>query len=199
MARLGSVASVVWWIGSALMFAGQAAAQQAPKAPPAQTAAPKPGTSPSPDATTASFGDWTLRCDRRLDVTPPQRFCELAHVVQKPGESAILGQLAVGRVGKGDPLKITAVLPVSVALKILPKLVADRPEPLSVELTWTRCVVGACFSDVTASDEILKRLRALKEPARIEYRDGTDREASLPISFRGFGEALDALAHEPAN
>jgi invasion protein IalB len=42
---------------------------------------------PGPDRTTASFGDWTLRCDRRADVTPPQRFCEIGQIIQRAGEA----------------------------------------------------------------------------------------------------------------
>ena len=197
MTRIGRAAAFAWLIGSAgLLLGSMAAAQQVPKAPAAATPT-SPGA--APDTTTASFGDWTLRCTRRQDVTPPQRFCELAHVVQKPGDPNILGQIAVGRVAPGERLKFTAVLPVNVALRTMPKLVADGPVPVSVELTWSRCLVGACFADATASDEVLNRLRARTEPGRIDYRDGTDREAGLPISFLGFGQALDALGREPAN
>ncbi|MDP1960725.1 MAG: invasion associated locus B family protein [Reyranella sp.] len=198
MPRISRAAVFASLIGSVgLLFGSLAAAQQVPKATATPPAAASPGA--APDTTTASFGDWTLRCDRRMDVTPPQRFCELAHVVQKPGDANILGQFAVGRVARNDPLKFTTVLPVNVALKTLPRLVADGPEPVSVDLAWSRCLVGACFADATATDEVLKRLRSRTEPGRIVYRDGTDREASLPISFRGLAQALDALDREPAN
>lgn len=203
MARIYRAAAFAFLIGSVgLQFASMAAAQQVPKAP-ATTASPAAAAPSSagtgPDTTTASFGDWTLRCDRRQDMTPPQRFCEMAYAVQKPGDATVLGQLAVGRVTHDQPLRFTAVLPVNVALKALPKLIADGPEPVSVELAWSRCIIGACFSDAAATDEVLRRLRARTEPGRIDYRDGTDREASLPISFRGFGQALEALGREPTN
>lgn len=165
-----------------------AIAQPAPSAP-AQFAT-------KPEQTTASFGDWTLRCNLRLDITPPQRFCELALVIQKPGEAGTQGQLAVGRLTLGEPLRLTAVLPSNIAFKARPKLVLDGKDPISVELTWTRCLTGACFSDAPITDELLSKLRARSEPGRIDYRDGTDRETSLPVSFRGFTPALEALARE---
>lgn len=196
MKGISTVAALASLIGSVgLLFGSPAAAQQVLNTPPATAKPP----SAEPDTTSATFGDWTLRCDRRLDVTPPQRFCELAHIVQKAGETAAQGQLAVGRVSRSEPLKITAVLPINVALRTLPKLVAEGPEPVSLDLVWSRCIVGACFADAVAPDEVVKRLRSRTEPGRVEYRDGTDREATLPISFRGFGQALDALAREPAN
>jgi invasion protein IalB len=186
-----------------LVFGHQAMAQWAAKPPPSATTAPTPGTPSSPDQppdhTTATFGDWTLRCDRRLDLTPPQRVCELGLVIQKPGETAAQAQIALGRVARGETLRITAVLPPNVALKTNPKVVIEGQEPPSTELSWTRCIAGGCFADAAVSPALLNSLRSRTEPGRLDYRDGTDREMTLPISFRGVKAALDALAREEAN
>ena len=161
-----------------LLLAGQPALAQSsapaavpPKAPPGQV----------PDQTTATFGDWTLRCDRRLDLTPPQRVCELGLVIQKPGEAGAQAQIAVGRVAAGQPLQITAVLPLNVALRTPPRVVIDGQQPSSTVLTWTRCIAGACFADAEISPALLNALRSRTEPARLDYRDGTDREVTQSV------------------
>ena len=170
----------------------------------AQSATPPKAGTPSqpaqtPDHTTATFGDWTLRCDRRLDLTPPQRVCELGLVIQKQGEAGAQAQIALGRVARGETLRITAVLPPNVALKANPKVVVEGQEPPSTELSWTRCIAGGCFADAAVSPALLNSLRTRTEPARLDYRDGTDRDMTLPISFKGVSPALEALAREEAN
>lgn len=193
MTRIVNAVTLAALLGSlSLPLPPSVLAQSVSPLPPAS-----PPAGPAPDQTTASYGDWTLRCNRRVDLTPPRRFCEMALIVQKPGEASAQGQVAVGRVARNEPLKVTAVLPPNLAFKTAPKLVTDGKDAVAIELAWTRCISGACFSDAPLSEETLSKLRSRTEAGRIDYRDGTDREASLPVSFRGFSQALDALAREP--
>ena len=192
MTRIGrAVAIVASMAAFNPLLQSPAGAQSVPPLPPAANT--------TPDHTTATYGDWILRCDRRMDLSPPRRFCELALIVQKPGEASAQGQVAVGRVTPNEPLKVTAVLPPNIAFKVLPRLVADGKDAFSVELAWTRCISGACFSDAILPEDVVVKLRSRTEAGRIEYRDGADRDAVLPVSFRGLGQALEALAREPVN
>lgn len=164
-------------------------------------AKPAPGSPPAPaaaDHTTATFGDWTLRCDRRTDLTPPKRVCEIGLAIQKGGESGVQAQVAVGRIAAGQPLRLTAVLPPNVALKTTPSLVLDGQQPSSTVLSWTRCIAGACFADAEISPGLLDVLRSRSQPARLDYRDATEREVSQPVSLRGLRDAIDALVREEA-
>jgi invasion protein IalB len=186
-----------------LVLASSAIGQTAPKPSPTATAPPPGMTAPSvattPSRTTASFGDWTLRCDRNPDATPPRRSCELGFAVQNPGEQNALAQIAVGRLASAEPLRFTAMLPPNVTLPAGPKLFIDGKEPASVDLTWVRCLPGGCFATADVSDDLLRKLRSSATPGRFEYRDAANREVKLPVSFRGFGEAFDALGKEVVN
>ena len=182
-----------------LALGSHAMAQSASPPPSSSTAAPPSPSGPVPDHTTATFGDWTLRCDRRADLAPPQRVCELGLVVQKQGESGAQAQIALGRVARGGALRITAVLPPNIAIKSNPKVIVEDLKPPTTDLSWTRCIAGACFADAAVSTALLDSLRTRTEPGRLDYRDGTDRDITLPLSFRGVGEALAALAREEAN
>jgi len=175
------------------MEAGAQWANKASSAAPGGTS-----TEPIPDNTTATFGDWTLRCDRRLDLSPPQRVCELGLAIQKAGEPGVQAQLAIGRVAPGQALRMTAVLPPNVALNTNPRVVVEGQQPASTFLSWTRCLAGACFADAEISGQLLKDLQLRTEPGRLDYRNGTDREVSQSISLRGVRPALDALAREEA-
>lgn len=180
-----------------LSIATHAFGQTAPKtgatpAPP-PAAPPAAPPAPAPDRTTASFGDWVLRCDRLPDVTPPRRVCELGQTVQRQGDAGPQAQVAVGRILPTDPFRLTLLLPINVAFEKAPRLTGDQA---SLDLTWARCLPSGCFANAVVPDDLLSRLRAIKDAGRIEYRDGSGRDVALPISFRGFGEAFDALAVE---
>jgi|LNAP01.1.fsa_nt_gb invasion protein IalB len=197
MARMSEAITAAAICAFGPLLAGSAIAQWATK-PPSSTPAEKAQTSSTPDQTTATFGDWTLRCDRRLDLTPPQRICELLLVIHKPGETAAQAQIAIGRVAAGQALRITAVLPSNVALQTNPRVVIDGQRSSSTALSWTRCIAGACFADAEIPPDLLNALRSRTEPARLDYRDGTEREVTQAVSFRGVRPALDALAVEEA-
>lgn len=187
-------------LGFCLAFAisTQAYGQAAPgtgstPAPPPPAEKPAVVQAPAPDRTTASFGDWVLRCDRRTDATPSQRVCELAQTVQRQGDAGPQAQIALGRILPSDPLRLTLLLPINVSFEKAPRLSGDQ---VSVDLTWARCLPSGCFANAPAPGDLLARLRAVKDAGRVEYRDGTGRDVTLPISFRGFSEAFDALAAE---
>lgn len=174
----------------------------------AQTAAPKAapaaaGTSLAqaalPDRTTASFGDWTLRCERRRDSATPAKLCELSQAIQRAGDTGPLAQLALGRLAASDPMKLTVVLPLNVALATAPKVASDAKDGPSMQTTWQRCVPAGCLASATLSDDLLKKLRSAGETGKLDYRDAGDREISLPFSLRGLPEALDALTRESTN
>lgn len=188
----------------ALLSIGSASAQPAPKpvTPPGTTLAVPPAPPPAaslPDRTTASFGDWVLRCDRRIDVTPAQRLCELGQTIQRAGDAGPQAQIALGRLAPADPIRFTALLPINIALQTVPKVTVDGAERQSFDLTWIRCIANGCFANATMSDDVLRKLRAQKEPGRIEYKDGAGRDVVLPISFGGFSQAFAAFVRESSN
>lgn len=180
-----------------VLLAGTAAAQTDPK--PATPAVAPSATAAMPDRTTASFGDWVLRCDRRNDLTPPRRFCELGQTIQRSGDAGPQAQIAVGRLGSTDPIRFTILLPINITLQSPPKVIVEGADRQSFELIWMRCIANGCFATAVMSDEVLRKLQSQKEAGRIEYKDGAGREIVLPISFGGFSQAFDAFIRESTN
>ncbi len=166
----------------------------------ATPAAPSSASTGLPDRTTASFGDWTLRCERRRDGATPAKLCELSQAIQRAGDSAPLAQVAIGRLSASEPLRLTLVLPFNVALTSAPKVSAEAKDAFPVQQTaWQRCVPGGCLASVNLSDDIVKKVRTAGDAARMEYRDAGEREVTLGFSLRGLPEALDALSRESTN
>lgn len=178
--------------GTALaQAAGTKAANPAPAAAPAAQPIPT-----EPSNTTASFGDWTLRCQRLADGSKAARVCEVAQVLQAQGQAAPIAQIAMGRLSAGEPLRVTAVMPLSVSFPSSVQIAMGDKEPKPVDLPWRRCLPSGCFADVAPGDDVLKQWRKASEPGRILFKDAAGRELALPLSGRGLDQALEALAKE---
>ncbi|KRD95869.1 hypothetical protein ASE63_12710 [Bosea sp. Root381] len=160
----------------------------------AQAAPAAPAVPAGPSQTTASFGDWTLRC-QRLVADKPERACEVAQTFQVQGQSAPLAQFAIGRTGKGEPLRATAVVPANVSFPSNVQVAMENDGAL-LDLSWRRCMPGGCIADVVVKDEQFKSWRAATERGRLGFTDATGRAINLPLSFNGLGQALDALSKE---
>ena len=182
------------YIFTALLLATPAMAQQTPTAQQAQPQKPTAGVEPT--STTASFGDWVLRC-QKVEGAAVTRLCEVAQSLMVKGQSAPVAQIAMGRSSPKERMRLTVVLPVNVSFPSAPRLaLGDKPEQ-AMALAWKRCLPMGCFADVELTDDLMKRLRASAEGPRLGFTDGAGRDLALPFSLSGLPQALDALAKEP--
>lgn len=152
--------------------------------------------STEPSSTTASFGDWTLRCQRIADAGKAMRICEVAQVLQAQGQQAPIAQIALGRLANGEPVRVTAVMPVSVSFPSSVQIVMGEKDAKPLDLPWRRCLPTGCFAEAAPGDDVLKQWRKAGEPGRILFKDAVGRDLALPLSARGLDQALDALAKE---
>jgi invasion protein IalB len=159
----------------------------------AKPAAPAPVSS-VPERTTASFGDWLLRCEAA--GTPPKRLCEVALVLTAQGQTAPIAQVALAKAAGADGTPLTVVLPHNVSLTSKPRIVFAKAGDVALELTWQRCTPGACFASLNLPADVMKKLGAQTEPAKIVYKTAAEQEIALPMSVRGLPQSLEALAKE---
>lgn len=146
---------------------------------------------PAPQQTTATYEDWILRCEMRAGP-PLQKSCEIVQFTQVQRQSGIITQIAIGAQKKGEPLKIVFQMPIDAWLPTGVKLLVGDKDP-GLFATFKRCVPTACFADVEVKDDTIKKFRAVTEVGKLEFKDVTQRDISLPVSFKGFGNAFDAL------
>jgi len=174
-----------------LLAAGGAAAQPPPAAAPATPAA----VSADPAQTTATYGDWVLRCVRPGNGATGPRVCEVVQTMVVQGQTQPVAQIAIGN-DKAD-LRLTLLVPPAVSFSKVPTVSAQGGAAPRFELVWRRCLPHGCFADVAVNAALLKTLRSRTEPLQVAFKDAGERDATLPFSLRGLVPALDALAREP--
>ena len=143
----------------------------------------------TPRLTTATYDDWTERCEMLNGV----KTCEIEQTSQVQGQP--FSQVAIGRPSKGEPLRIVVQVPINVWLPTGVSLTADDKDQ-AIVAAFKRCVGGGCYADVDLSDETIKKLRARTEKGKLLFKDAAQRDVTVPISFKGFAPAFDAMAKE---
>lgn len=148
----------------------------------------------APQTTTATYQDWTLRCDNAVG-TPPHKVCEVAQTIMAEGGKTALAQIVIGRPDPAKPLRLIVQLPNGVWLPSNAILALD--DKTTVTATYKRCV-QLCFADAEIEDKTLAALKARTDPAKLLFADGTQRVVELPVSLNGFAAALDASLKDTA-
>lgn len=188
-----------------LALAGAAAAQQPtppkpapPKPAPAQHPAPAPQAAPAapvdqtPQRTTASYGDWVVRCET-IAGPPPQKSCDMEQLAQVQGQAQPISRVAIPLPPKGEPPKLFIQLPINVSFAVPLKITADAKDA-GISTPFRRCVPAGCFAEVELKDDLQKKFRAAAaEPGKIVFKDAADRDVTIPLSFKGFAQAFEAL------
>jgi len=161
----------------------------------AQTDVKAPERSAEPQAKTALYGDWLLRCIAETNVEPAIRLCEILQDIGAGAQQGSVAALAIGRAKPAAPLTITlrvrgASFPSSVKIGL-----GDK-DPQPQKLAWTRCIPGGCYANGTIGNDVLKRWQDNKSMARLEFVNGVGQTIQADISLRGFSQALSALEKE---
>jgi invasion protein IalB len=179
--------------------------------PPVQPQA-APEAAAGPDRTSAVFGDWTLHCMPRhappAGGPPPGRgrVCEMVQTAQDQRGQTITA-FGVARATRTDPLRLVALVPVNVQPAQPVRLVLEPPgaaatqagRPAELALPFQNCQPRGCAAEAEMRDEaMLRRLRArpADQQGRLEWRDAAGQTRTIPVSFRGFAAALEALERE---
>ncbi len=187
----------------AMGFAWPGQAQQArtPVPPPAAPPAPLAATE-LPDRTQATFGDWLMRCEtQRPAGQPATRACEVA-IAMNDQRGQPIAQIVLGRASRTEPYRMLVQLPLEMRVDLPARLLLDPAAPpaeaLSLPFRLCSASRGGCFGEIEAVPAAaLTRIRARADnQGRLDFRDGAGREVQILFSFRGFGQAMDALARE---
>ncbi len=162
--------------------------------PPAATSEEQHPVDLEPSNTSASYGDWIMRCQRLGDGADVERVCEAAQLIHAQDQQNPVAEVAIGRLKKTDPLHLTIVLPVNITFPDPPRLSANGKDVDGLNFVWLKCLPGGCYANALLTDEVLRRWRDETDARRIIWTDAAGRESAVGLSFRGLSPALDALS-----
>lgn len=163
-----------------------------PKAPLAES---KSGAAQGPQHTVQTFGDWSVRCDIRYGNSP-QKICDLAQLFSaKGGGAPPVAQLMIERHNKKEPMRMVLQLQANAFMTPGVNFVYDDKQP-ALSLAFSRCFPNACFASGPLAEDIARGLRSQTGAARIEFKDGSERDVAVPVSLNGFATAFDVWLKE---
>lgn len=144
--------------------------------------------SKAPQLTTATYDDWTVRCEAH-DTTSS---CEMSQAMQIKGQSQPVSQIAIGRLNKTDPLKLVFQVPINVWIPDNVSLVVEEANT-TIKANFTRCIPIGCFAEADLKDDMIAKLGKVSKGGRLEFADAGRQKIAIPVSFKGFTAAYDAL------
>jgi invasion protein IalB len=191
-------AAILLGAGFSLAAHAQTATPAAPAAQPAGSVPAKPAE-PKPakpreerkaeaPIKSTNFEDWSLRC--RVGAA---HSCEISQTIEAQDQSGPIAKISVGRPDPGGDLHVVVILPNNVSFPSSVHIRTDSSDKWGFELAWLRCIPGGCFADAALTESTLAHWHNLSSIGSIVFRDAAGEEVSLPMTFRGFGQALDAL------
>ncbi len=119
----------------------------------------------------------------------------MAQVTQVQGRNTPFSRVAVLRPVKGQPVKLIIQVPINASFAA-PVRVSTAESDAGITSPFARCVPAGCFSEFELRDDVLKKFRAASGAGKISFPDAAGHDVTVPLSFKGFAQAYDALAKE---
>ena len=143
-------------------------------------------------STTATYEDWTVRCVTNAGP-PPQKACDMEQVSHLQSKEQPFSRVAIAHPEKGKPIALIVQVPTNVWLATGVRIEIGGKEA-GLAAAFARCGPAGCFAEIGLSDDAQKKFRTVTEPGRILYKNAAQQDVAVPLSFKGFGQAFDALA-----
>src|ERR1700752_4087870 len=106
----------------------------------------------------ASYEDCVLQCETQPGP-PARKVCDIAQMAQMQGRNVPLSRLAVAHPEKGQPVKLTAQVPVNIKLDANIRLQASDADP-GLTSPFNTCVPAGCFAEFELKDDAIRKFRA---------------------------------------
>jgi invasion protein IalB len=145
-------------------------------------------------STSATFQDWVVQCQIQPGP-PPQKLCDMAQVTQIQGKNIPFSRVAIAPPAKGAPVKLTVQVPVNVSFVPAVRVQMSTSDP-GITAAFARCLPAGCFADFDLKDDIMQKFRAMDVVGKISFKDANGRDIAIPLSFKGFRQAFEALVKD---
>jgi len=147
----------------------------------------------TPQRTAATYDDWTVSCVTGQGGS--KKSCAIMQSQTAQGQASPVSQVTISGATKDSPAKLFIQVPGDVWIPGGVTFLTDGAEP-RLAATFILCASARCIAAAQLADASVTSLRAQKTPGRFVYKTASQTDVSIPVSFKGFNEALDALQKE---
>lgn len=157
----------------------------------AESAAQTTANSSEPQATSALYHDWQLRCvTAQSGETAGRRTCELVGTVPTADGKGVVARVVIGQPDKTKPTQMIVQLAPGVWLPDGVSLQVPGVEaPVTAQFKQCRQV---CFAQAELDESVVSAMKASAKPATLGFTDETRQGVRLHLSLSGFSAALSA-------
>ncbi len=139
------------------------------------------------EQTTATYGDWTLLCNKRAEAAGKPA-CEVGQQLAVPAETkrpTLIGYVAIARSGRPPTNTVAVKLPLGVSLPTN-AVVSGLVGKLQIVLAYRYCLADGCVAMASIDEGQLALLRGSNEPMNIAFdviQDDATRRVELRVSL----------------
>jgi invasion protein IalB len=141
---------------------------------------------------TATYDDWMISCVTQAEKDS-KKTCEVVQLQGVQGQPNAVFQITISRPDPGKNFKIFFQVPANVWLDTGIKLVTEEGKESVLPSTFRWCIPARCLADAELTEPFLKKLRDQPKPGLVVYKDAAQHDVSIPVSFKGLPQALDAM------
>ena len=141
-----------------------------------------------PAQTTATYGEWTVRCVAREELPP----CDMLQVAVEQASGRQVLRLSLAHLGEGDRIGVQAWVPLGVMVSAGVLVQADGQEVDLAGFGFTRCEGSGCFIEGIVPEAALAPFKRGKEGGLVVL-DGAGNPRGSRLGFSGFIAALEAM------
>jgi invasion protein IalB len=152
------------------------------------------GRATAQQSTTATYQDWVLQCQSEAG-SPPRKTCDIAQVTQVQGKNLPFSRVAVARPVRGMPVMLTVQLPVNVSVRTDVRIQTSNADA-GLIAPFDHCIPGGCFANFALTEDMLKKFHGANDIGKLTFKNAGGQDVSIPLSFKGFAAAFDALVKE---
>jgi invasion protein IalB len=156
--------------------------------------AQQPAPSDTPQLTTATYGDWVVQC-QTATKPPNQKICDMAQTTQVQGGNGPFSRVALAHPVRGQPERLVVQVPVNVTFATNVRIRTADTDP-GIMAPFARCIPNGCFAEFDLRDDMVRKFRAASGVGKVSFAEAAGRPIDVPLSFKGFNEAFDALSRE---
>lgn len=146
-----------------------------------------------PSATTATYGSWTVQCQRtEAENGSSKSICEMVQTLNLQQSGQMIMRVAIGRLPDSDDVTIVFQTRAGVMLRDPVTLAFGKaPGSQTLTATYSRCMNGFCFADTILTPEMVSALGSAttEQTAILSYTGSTNQGIQIPLALNGFAGA----------